>query len=297
MSTIEPRGYSVLIADDDEGHRELVSRCLEKAGYTVAAARDGDEALRRLDVEFFDLVLLDYMMPRVNGLQVIETMTRADRTRDIPIIVMTAVGDRQTLAQCIDAGACDYITKPVEMAVVKTRVGQLLESRRYDARHRTSASDTEPVGGTILIVEDDEFNQDILARRVVQWGCRTATARDGNEAIRLLSAPEAACDLVMLDISMPGKDGFDVLAFIRSGEHLRHVPVIMVSAMSDIKTVLKALKNGASDFVTKPFNAVELRVRVHNALRLKKMRDRYARQEPFAAPGSPLDALMIRRKP
>lgn len=296
MEAAESIRYSILVVDDDEQHRDLVTRCLEKGDHTLATAQDGEEAVRRLELERFDLVLLDYMMPRMNGIQVIETMMRSEKMRNIPIVVMTAVGDRATLSQCIAAGATDYITKPVEMTVVKSRVGQLLESRRYSARQQLRVSANEPVSGRILVVEDNEFNQDILTRRIAKWGCDAIAAPTGERAIQLLSERDAMFDLVMLDISMPGKDGFDVLAFIRAQPHLTHLPVIMVSAITDAKTVLAALKNGASDFVTKPFNAIELSVRVQNALRLKKMRDRYDVRAAETPHESRLDALISRRK-
>ncbi|TND02275.1 MAG: diguanylate cyclase domain-containing protein [Gammaproteobacteria bacterium] len=297
MSSMDTSRYSVLVVDDDEQNRDLLTRSLEKAGYLVGTANDGQQVLDRLGVEHFDLVLLDFMMPRLDGLQVIEAMMRSDRTREIPVIVVTAVGDRAMLAKCVQAGACDYVTKPIEMAILKSRISQVLESRRYMARDSLREHRNQPVTGRILIVEDNEFNRDILTRRVQKWGCDVDGALDGEEAVRLLSAGASVYDLVMLDISMPGKDGFDVLQFIRSREDLSRIPVIMVSAIADAKTVLGALKKGAIDFVTKPFNAVELGVRVQNALRLKKMRDRIGVQKSRLTPDSPLEALIARRKP
>lgn len=297
MSAIDASRYSVLVVDDDEQNRDLLTRGLDKLGYLTGTARDGHEALERLGVEQFDLVLLDFMMPRIDGLRVIETMMQSDRTSRIPVIVITAVGDRTMLAKCVEAGAADYVTKPIEMAVLRSRISQVLESHRYTARDNARARPDQAVVGRILIVEDNEFNQDILERRVRKWGCEAASAVDGEAAIRLLSADASGYDLIMLDISMPGKDGFEVLRYVRSRDDLKKIPVIMVSAITDAKTVLAALKNGANDFVTKPFNAVELNVRLQNALRLKKMRDRLVSPEKRLAPDSPLDALMARRKP
>ena len=130
----------------------------------------------------------------------------------------------------------------------------------------------------MLIVEDNEFNRDILKRRISKWGCRADCAVDGMEAIERLADPDANYDLIMLDISMPRKDGFEVLEYIQSRQELSSVPVIMISAIGDSKTVLRTLKMGASDFVMKPFNAVELSVRLNSCLKVKKLRDQTSGQ-------------------
>lgn len=279
---MDASGYSLLIVDDEAANRDMFARRLEKVGYQVAVAADGRTALDMLEVERFDLVLLDLVMPGISGYQVLESLAQSERTRDIPVIVVTALGDKAALTRCIAMGACDYITKPVELAVVKSRIWQVLEARRYLGCDGTRG-DLDPVSGNVLIVEDNEFNLDILRRRIQKWGCHADCAGDGVEAIRRLAAGDRAYDLIMLDISMPRKDGFDVLEFIRSRDELSAVPVIMVSAIGDSETVLRALKMGARDFVMKPFNAVELNIRVRSCLRMKRLYERSERMPLFGA--------------
>lgn len=272
--------YSLLIVDDEATNRELFARRLEKVGYQVTTAANGHMALDMLSVERFDLILLDLMMPVMNGYEVLELLQQSEQMRDIPVIIVTAISDRSAVAKCIDMGACDYIMKPIELAVVKSHIWQALENLRYLRRENIYAGDIDQITGNVLIVEDNEFNRDILKRRINKWGCRADCAVDGMEAIEKLADPTANYDLILLDISMPRKDGFEVLEYIQSRQELSCMPVIMISAIGDSKTVLRTLKMGASDFVMKPFNAVELSVRLNSCLRIKKLRDQ------TTAPGS-----------
>lgn len=280
---------SILIADDDEMGREMLSRRLERAGYLTTTAADGRRALELLAIEHYDLVLLDLMMPGMDGFQVLEAMMETEKTCDIPVIILTALGDRQSTARCVALGACDYLLKPIEIGVVKTRVWQAMEKVRYGKPVKNRLSDDESVTGRLLLVEDDESNMDILKRRVEKLGCNTECARDGMDAIKLIAVKGKTYDLIMLDISMPKVDGLDVLRFIRSNPELKDIPVIIVSAVTDSKTVFHALKSGASDFVMKPYNAVELSIRVKSCLRMKQVLDtnseRTERIQEFTALG------------
>ena len=185
---------TVLIIDDDGLGREMLSRRLERAGYLTSTASDGRKGLEMLAVEHYDLVLLDLMMPGMDGFQVLEAMMESETTRDIPVIVLTALSDRQSTARCIALGACDYLLKPIEIGVVKTRVWQAIEKRRYGKppakRH---LPDDESIVGRLLLVEDDESNLDILKRRVEKWGCSTECARDGMEANRPGQGNQCPC--------------------------------------------------------------------------------------------------------
>jgi sigma-B regulation protein RsbU (phosphoserine phosphatase) len=126
-------------------------------------------------------------------------------------------------------------------------------------------------GGHILVVDDSELNRDVLSRRLLREGHVTVLAEDGEHAMRLLS--EHAFDIVLLDIMMPGLNGYEVLERIKRDERLRHLPVIMISAVDEIASVIRCIELGAEDYLPKPFDPVLLRARVAASLERKRLRD------------------------
>jgi sigma-B regulation protein RsbU (phosphoserine phosphatase) len=126
--------------------------------------------------------------------------------------------------------------------------------------------------GHILVVDDQEMNRDLLERRLARQGHTTCSAVDGVEALERLAAEPI--DLVLLDLMMPRLDGFGVLEAMKAHELWRDIPVIMISAATDIELVVKAVTAGATDFLNKPFNPVLLRARVGACLEKKALRDR-----------------------
>src|SRR5438105_2314303 len=126
--------------------------------------------------------------------------------------------------------------------------------------------------GHLLVVDDDAANRDVLSRRLRQQGHAVRTASSGREALDLLSA--TAYDIVLLDIMMPDMDGYEVLRQIKSYERLQHIPVIMISALSEVQSVVRCIDAGAEDYLAKPFNPVLLRARIGASLEKKRGRDR-----------------------
>lgn len=124
----------------------------------------------------------------------------------------------------------------------------------------------------VLVADDQEHNRDLLSRRLRADGHQVDVAEDGPRALAMLEA--AAYDLVLLDVMMPGMDGYGVLARIKASESLRHLPVIMVSALDETDSVVRCLELGADDYLTKPFNALVLRARVGASLARKWLHDR-----------------------
>ncbi len=126
--------------------------------------------------------------------------------------------------------------------------------------------------GAILIVDDNEANRELLCRRLEQQGHQTTAARDGQEALALLQ--DRAFDLLLLDIIMPTLNGYEVLSRIKADDRLRHLPVIMISALDEMDSVIRCIEMGADDFLSKPFDPVLLQARIGACLEKKRLRDR-----------------------
>jgi class 3 adenylate cyclase len=123
----------ILVVDDEPGNRDLLARRLARAGHTVACAPDGTTALRCLEDEEFDLVLLDVMMPDLDGLEVLARIRATREPTDLPVVMATALDRSDDVAHALRRGANDYVTKPFDMPVVLARVATHLQTRR--ARH------------------------------------------------------------------------------------------------------------------------------------------------------------------
>jgi adenylate cyclase len=139
---------------------------------------------------------------------------------------------------------------------------------------RTTAQTTSEVQtlvGTVLVVDDNENNRDMLSRRLERQGHQVLQAEDGRKAIDLLEQHKA--DVVLLDILMPELDGLQTLAILKANDALRHTPVIMLSALDELDRVVRCIEIGADDYLTKPFNAVLLNARINACLEKKRLRD------------------------
>jgi adenylate cyclase len=120
---------AVLAVDDNEYNRDLLSRHLRREGYVVSVAEDGVEALAMMRAQKFDLVLLDLMMPNMDGFQVLETLQGDSDLSAIPVIVISAVTDTDKLIKCLSLGAQDYLFKPLHPEYLKARIRACLEKR------------------------------------------------------------------------------------------------------------------------------------------------------------------------
>jgi DNA-binding response OmpR family regulator len=126
-------------------------------------------------------------------------------------------------------------------------------------------------GDLLLIVDDDEVNRDVLARHLGRQGYAAAVAENGIEALEMVRARKF--DLMLLDVMMPKMDGYETLRLMKADSHLRDIPVIMISALDDIKSVVRCIEMGAEDYLPKPFDPVLLRARIGACLEKKRLRD------------------------
>jgi serine phosphatase RsbU (regulator of sigma subunit) len=131
---------------------------------------------------------------------------------------------------------------------------------------------TTPEQGHILVVDDNENNRELLVRRLTRRGHTVVTAEDG--AVALATLRTQRFDLVVLDIMMPVMDGYTVLTHVRADPSLRHIPIIVVSALGDLDSVVRCIELGAEDYLFKPFNPVLLNAKINACLEKKRLRDR-----------------------
>jgi adenylate cyclase len=144
IAKIEYRGL-LLVVDDDEGNRDVLSRRLLRDRYEVMLAESGKQALRMLRRYDFDLVLLDIMMPEMDGIAVLAELKRDQRLNELPVVMITAVDDVETIAGCIEAGADDYLLKPFNPVLLRARINALLERKRLQDEQKRQRMNLETV--------------------------------------------------------------------------------------------------------------------------------------------------------
>jgi DNA-binding response OmpR family regulator len=132
--------------------------------------------------------------------------------------------------------------------------------------------------GLVLIVDDNADNRDVLGRRLEREGHQVLQAAGGKEAIELLG--RQSIDLVLLDVMMPDMDGYQVLQHLKADAALRHIPVLMISALDELDSVVRCIELGAEDYLPKPFDPVLLNARIGASLEKKRLRERTGGVEP-----------------
>jgi signal transduction histidine kinase len=197
------------------------------------------------------------------------------------------IGYSEMLSEDAQADARhDVVTDLGRIGAAGRRVLELLDEHftpgtERAAMHRSedeafaeafAATQPNAVAGRLLVVDDDAANRDVLSRRLTRLGHDVTTAANGRDMLRLIR--EQAFDAVLLDIMMPDMDGYEVLRQIKADERLQHIPVIMVSALNEVQSVVRCIDAGAEDYLIKPFDPVLLRARIDASLEKKRGRDR-----------------------
>jgi DNA-binding response OmpR family regulator/nitrogen-specific signal transduction histidine kinase len=200
----------VLVVDDDPNARELLSRHLQRGGYAVRVAANGEEAMQLARTLQPDVVTLDALMPQMDGWAVLSAMKEDAVLAEIPVIMVTIV-DNQSIG--FSLGAADYLIKPID----RDRLVRAVEKccPRGAPRH-------------VLIVEDDAPTSELMGRALRQIDCRVTQAENGRVGLERLN--EVLPDAILLDLMMPEMDGFEFIARVRAESRWQHVPVIVVTA-------------------------------------------------------------------
>jgi len=220
----------VLIIDDDPVVHDLLRRALAKEGFRVEGAVDGPTGIERARAERPDVILLDVLMPGLDGWSVLSSLKDDPSLRDIPVVMVTMIDDRRL---GFSLGATDYLTKPVE----PVRLLAVL-------RRLCPAPD-----GTVLVVDDDEAVRERLTRVIRGGGWRAVSAENG--VVGLAELDRLRPDLILLDLVMPELDGFGFLAAIRDREELRDVPVLVLTAKDLTAEDRRRLNGGVRQVLAK----------------------------------------------
>ena len=162
--TADASGPALLVVDDNEDNRYTLVQRLRRLGYTdIATAVDGRRALESLRERAFDLILLDVMMPELTGYEVLERLRADDQLRHLPVIMISAVDQIESVVRCIELGADDYLPKPFNPTLLRARVGASLEKKRLRDQEVCYLQDVAQVTSAAAAVEAEAFDSRMLS--------------------------------------------------------------------------------------------------------------------------------------
>lgn len=248
MEEIKKEKAIIVLIEDEEIMASLLTTKLEKAGYEVLLATDGARGLELIKEKKPDLVLLDMLLPVLDGFGVLEALNKEGSLPTLPVIVISNSGQPLEIERMLKLGVRDYLIKVnFDPAEVIARVNNVLESTAEPAPN-ISSSPPHP-GKTVLIVEDDLFLSDLLERKFAQKQYTAHRAVDVEQARQMLA--EHAVHIILLDIVLPGMHGITFLEELKANEAFKHIPVVIISNLGQQEEVAKGLKAGAVDYIIK----------------------------------------------
>lgn len=240
----------ILIVEDEQILGEIILNKLQSEGYNVSLASDGEQGIQKIRELLPDLVLLDIVMPKKNGLEVLEDMKGDDKLKNIPVVVISNSGQQSEIERIVDLGVRDYIIKaqfsPDE---VLEKVRKYLNQEYKEPGGKKNGVKVKSKNIKILLAEDDQFLSSLVGSRLEKEGYTIMNATDGKQVLSILN--ENIPDLALLDIVMPEMNGLEVLKSIRSQEKFKDVIIVIFSNLGQDHEKDEAKKAGADEFLVK----------------------------------------------
>lgn len=250
----------ILLVENKPLNKKFVTEILESNGYGVIQAVDIESSYDIAKMESPDLIILDLQVENL------ETLDAYKREKIAPIICLSSpfIKDRFEIGKSL--GCVGHISKPINPEDFIRTVAKTIALGMKECNSMFEINED-----VILIVDDTEHNLKLLESLLFPFGYKTIKARSGQEAIDMTLKFKP--DLLLLDIMMPGMDGFEVCKKLKSIKETADIPIIFVSALDSVQDKIKGFEHGAHDYITKPYYHNEIRVRVSSALKLKNLQD------------------------
>jgi HAMP domain-containing protein/CheY-like chemotaxis protein/signal transduction histidine kinase len=260
-----PRRKRLLVVEDDRAERDSVSALLESSDIEIMTADTGEAAIASLRAEPADCVVLDLRLPDMSGFEVLEMIRDDETLRDVPVVVFTgrelsAEEDARlrTMARSVIVKGVESPERLLdETALFLHRVVADLPAPKRRMLQRLHSSDEDLMKRAVLLVDDDTRNIFALSSVLERRGMEVLTATTGSEALAVLNS-RADVAIVLMDIMMPGMDGYETIQAIRTTPRYRRLPILALTAKAMKGDREKCLEAGASDYLAKPVNTEQL---------------------------------------
>jgi two-component system cell cycle response regulator len=271
----------ILIVDDDPTSLKILESMLPADRYNVVKASSGEEALESAFDQPPDLILLDIMMPGIDGYEVTRKIKKDIRTKDVPIIIITSLDEAESKVKGMEEGAEELLSKPVHSTELLARISSMLRLKEYRDQLKIRTLSGKSFGimpkqqeevqikeeemPRILVVEDTEVDAKIIENALEGEPFRLSKVNNGNEVFSLVNQEKT--DLILLDILLPDMDGFEICRRLKK-EH-KDIQVVIVTCLDDLESKIKGVELGADDFLVKPIIGRELKARIKTLLEKK----------------------------
>ena len=275
----------VLVVDDIQANIRLLQARLESEYFDVVTAGSGPEALEICLRERVDVVLLDVMMPGMDGFEVCRRLKSSAQTLHIPVVMVTALDQVSDKIQGLDSGADDFLTKPVDDIALVTRVKSLARLKmlndemlmRVSTSRQMGLSDEETLSrilgdnpGSVLVVDDHPRS----SARVMSTLTKVQDAYiEADPQAALMHLAEQPFDLVVTALRLENSDGLRFCSQVRSLDRTRHLPILIMVDPGDEARLLRGLDMGINDYLMRPVDRHELLARVRTQIRRKRFSD------------------------
>jgi two-component system cell cycle response regulator len=277
----------VLVVDDIPANVRLLEAKLSAEYFDVMTADSGAAALDSIAANSPDIVLLDVMMPGMDGFEVCQRLKANPRTMHIPVVMVTALSEPKDRVRGLEAGADDFLTKPVNELALFARVRSLVRLKMMMDEWRlreetcgqfeflsaeTVAENDNGNAGQILLAESSAAASAKITDTLATQGHQTTVAGSAAEALSL--SRQSRFDLIILSLKVGNDDGLRLVSQMRSQDETRQVPILLVVDEFDTPRLIKGLDIGASDYLVKPIDRNELIARVRTQVRRRRYQDR-----------------------
>ena len=254
--------YTILVVDDEAFLRKKLVLILREAGFRVEVAENGVAALRQAQIQRPDVILMDYIMPVMDGVEAIRHLRQDPLLCKTPILLLTTHQKINDVQRALDCDVNGYLAKPFDPVQVIEQVKACLPTATANVHHAANGQDTQKKH--ILIVDDYVLYRRKIALILQNAGYHVAEADNGVMALK--QAKERHPDLILMDVMMPMMDGLEATQLIREEESLRHVPIIMLTSSIRMKDLPIALASGADAYIAKPQSAEQIVEKVKSCL-------------------------------
>lgn len=274
----------ILVVDDVPANIKLLEAKLTSEYYDVISAKDGYEALAMAKTHKPDLILLDVMMPGIDGFDTCAKMKQDAEISHIPVVMVTALSEKSDRLKGLEVGADDFLTKPINDVALFARVRSLVRIKvlldELRLRDKTNAQMdmggpdnsfiSEVSGARVLLVDDDE----VQSKQIFGKLAETFQVDMEQEPEQVLGKAKIGnYDIILLSTALTDADGLRLASQLKSQEETRNVPVLVMVDEDDSRLMLKALEMGINDYVTMPVDKNEIVARVRTQIRRKRYQD------------------------
>jgi two-component system cell cycle response regulator len=275
----------ILVVDDNPANRKLLEARLNAEYFDVLTVSNGPDAIQMCEKALCDIVLLDVMMPDMDGFEVCRRLKSHISTSHLPVVLVTALDQPADRVRGLEAGADDFVTKPIDEMQLIARVRSLARLKVVIDELRNRANTTVALGmiapfatpsaedgrkGRLLLVDDRKSSSERLVQALSP---HHAVTLEANAQEAMFKAAEDNVDVIIISLGLAGYDALRLCSQIRALERTRNLPILVIADLEDRQRVLRGLELGINDWLSRPVDRNELLARVRTQLRQKRYAD------------------------